>query len=70
MAFLKGNLVLLAQLDQDLERGHEGRNLGEAGPGDHGCVEDHPAGVVRGAQMRNKLMERIQGVGSQLENEN
>ena len=52
--------MLLAQLDEDLERGHEAGDLGEAGARDHGGVVSHPVGVVRGAQVADQLVQRVQ----------
>ena len=48
--------MLLAQLNQNFESGHERRDLGESRAGHHGRVEAHRTGVVRVLQMRDELM--------------
>ena len=57
---LKLDALLVGERDEDLEGGHEGGDLGEAGPGDHAGVEGDGVGVVGALQVRAEAVEGVE----------
>ena len=68
LLLLNGHLKLNTMLNQDFNGRHEGRDLRKAGSRHHGGVIGQSVGVVRGAQVRDEIKDRVTRRSGQLEN--